>query len=373
MLSIGCLVWSLASPTLAQQTDITRAAAADAWPQFRGTPDMSGVSAARIPEDLELLWTLDLGESIDSSAAIVDGTIYVGTYAGELIAVDLETGAPKWRYEANAVYGIGESSPAVADPLVLVGDLEGLLHAVDVDTGEAAWTYQTGGEIKSSPVVVGDHVLIGSYDGYLYSLTLADGQLVWRYETENYVHATPAVSDGVAYFGGCDEMFHGVRVSDGVEVMRLPAGYTAASPTIDGDRVFFGTHDNEVLGIDLTTRELLWRYEHHTRHFPFYSSPLNVDGKVVIGGRDRMVHAIDEHTGKEAWTFVTRARVDSSPATSDGRVYIGSGDGRFYVLDLETGEKIWEFDTGAPLFASPAVADGRIVIGSQDGILYCFG
>ena len=98
-----------------------------------------------------------------------------------------------------------------------------------------------------------------------------------------------------------------------------------------------------MLGIDLTTQEILWRYEHHTRHFPFYSSALNVDGKVVIGGRDRMVHAIDDQTGEEAWTFVTSRRVDSSPVAADGRIYIGSGDGRLYVLDLETGEKLWEF------------------------------
>jgi len=201
-----------------------------------------------------------------------------------------------------------------------------------------------------------------------------DGALAWKYETLNYVHATPAVVDGVAYFGGCDEVFRGVRVSDGEEVLSTPAGaYTAASPAIRGTRAYFGTFDNEVLGLDLSSQEILWRYEHHTRHFPFYSSALNVEGKVIIGGRDRMVHAIDETTGKELWTFVTGARVDSSPAAADGRIYIGSGDGRLYVLDLESGEKLWEFDTGAPLSASPAIADGKVVIGSQDGVLYCFG
>ena len=153
----------------------------------------------------------------------------------------------------------------------------------------------------------------------------------------------------------------------------LAGAYTAASPTVSGDRLYFGTFDNEVLGLDLVNREIVWRYEHHTRHFPFYSSALNVDGKVIIGGRDRMVHAIDEESGEEVWTFMTGARVDSSPAASGGRVYIGSGDGRLYVLDLDTGEKLWEFDTAAPLVASPAIAQSRLVIGSEDGVLYCFG
>ena len=195
-----------------------------------------------------------------------------------------------------------------------------------------------------------------------------------EHETDNYVHATPAIFNGIAYFGGCDETFHGVRIVDGVEVVSVSAGaYTAASPVISNGHAYFGTFDNEVVGLDLDTHDILWRYEHPERHFPFYSSALNVDGKVIIGGRDRMVHAIDDKTGEGLWTFMTRARVDSSPATADGRVYIGSGDGRFYILDLENGEKIWEFDTGAPLSASPAIADGKVVIGSQDGVLYCFG
>ena len=149
----------------------------------------------------------------------------------------------------------------------------------------------------------------------------------------------------------------------------MPAGaYTAASSAIHDGHAYFGTFDNEVVSLDLSTGDIVWRYEHPRRHFPFYSSALNVDGTVVIGGRDRMVHGIDAGTGEMRWTFMTRARVDSSPAAANGRVYIGSGDGRFYILDLESGEKLWEFDTGAPLSASPAIADGKVqVIGSQDG------
>ena len=91
----------------------------------------------------------------------------------------------------------------------------------------------------------------------------------------------------------------------------------------------------------------------------------------MVGGRDKMIHAIDASSGKAAWTFATRARVDSSPAVAGGRVYIGSSDGRLYVLDLATGQKQWEFDAGAAITASPAIAGGRVVVGSQDGVIYC--
>jgi outer membrane protein assembly factor BamB len=85
-----------------------------------------------------------------------------------------------------------------------------------------------------------------------------------------------------------------------------------------------------------------------------------------------MVHGLTLQ-GKMAWTFATRARVESSPAIAGDRVFVGSNDGRFYVLSLSNGAKLWEFEAGAPLSASPAIANGRIVIGSQDGRLYCFG
>ena len=353
--------------------DVATTAPADAWPQFRGNPSLTGVSESTLAAELTLLWTYEADEAIDSSAAIADGTVYVGTYAGTLIALDLATGEERWTYTTGDL-GIGESSPAVAGDLVFIGDLGGVFHAVDTETGTARWTFETLGEIKSSPVIIGDRVLIGSYDGYLYGLAIADGALLWKYETLNYVHATPAIWDGIAYFGGCDELFHGVRISDGAEVVSLSAGaYTAASPVIIDGKVFFGTFDNEVLGIDLATQTLLWRYEHPQRHFPFYSSALGVDDTIAIGGRDKMVHAIDAQTGEPRWTFTTRARVDSSPATSGGRVYAGSSDGRRYVLDLATGDKLWEFDTAAPLVASPAIAEGRLVIGSEDGVVYCFG
>src|SRR5271157_343958 len=52
--------------------------AADDWPQFRGNPQLTGVATGSVPANLKLLWTYDAGESIESSAAISGGTVYVG-------------------------------------------------------------------------------------------------------------------------------------------------------------------------------------------------------------------------------------------------------------------------------------------------------
>jgi outer membrane protein assembly factor BamB len=182
------------------------------------------------------------------------------------------------------------------------------------------------------------------------------------------------VRAGVAYVAGCDESFRGVGLADGKEVFQIPAGAnTAASPLVDGDRAYVGTFNNEVLAFDVKARKVLWRYANPDRQFPFYSSATIVGGRVIVGGRDRLVHAIDAATGTSAWTFATRARVDSSPAAAGGRVYVGSSDGRLYVLDGATGKMQAEFDTGSAVTSSPAIAAGRVVVGTTDGVLYCFG
>ena len=185
-------VFSIATLIAAAVVSASAQAPASAWPQFRGSPALLGTAETTLPSTLKLLWTYDAGDAIESSAAIVDGVVYVGSQTGELHAVNLSDGSSKWKYKASAD-GIGESSPAVAGGLVYVGDLSGTLHAVDAATGKSVWTFKTDGEVKSSPVVTGDTVLVGSYDSHLYALAAKTGALQWKVKTDGYVHATPSV------------------------------------------------------------------------------------------------------------------------------------------------------------------------------------
>src|SRR5215213_6931544 len=84
---------------------------ASSWPQFRGNPQLTGVTSSTLPPSLKVMWTFNAGDVIESSAAIADGTVFVGSAAGELVALDLQTGAVRWRYRAGE---IAESSAAVA-------------------------------------------------------------------------------------------------------------------------------------------------------------------------------------------------------------------------------------------------------------------
>jgi eukaryotic-like serine/threonine-protein kinase len=344
---------------------------ADNWSQFRGNSSLTGVSLSPVPANLKQLWTYEAGDTIESSAAIVGGTVFAGSQKGELVALNLENGQVYWKYSTGAP--IGESSPAYSSGIVFIGDLDGVLHAVNAPDGKKLWTFKAGNEIKSSPVIAGDRVLIGSYDQTLYCLSTRNGSVIWKVKTQGPVHSTPSIADGLAFIAGCDEIFRAIRISDGKEVFQVSSGaYTGASPALRNGNAYYGTFNNDVVMVNLSQHQIAWRYEHPQRKFPYYSSAAVLNNRVVVGGRDKLVHCLDG-AGKSLWTFATRARVESSPAIAGNRVFVGSNDGRFYVLNLNSGAKLWEFNAGAAISASPAIAKGRIVVGAQDGRLYCFG
>jgi outer membrane protein assembly factor BamB len=136
---------------------------------------------------------------------------------------------------------------------------------------------------------------------------------------------------------------------------------------------YVGTFNNEVFGLNLQTRRKVWTYEHPERKFPFYSTAAVHEGKIYVGGRDKIMHALDAKTGKAAWTFPTKARVDSSPVIADGRVIFGSNDGNVYFLDAASGKQTYQFTAGAAVSSSPALSGDKVIITAQDGKIYCLG
>ena len=361
------------------------------WASFRGNPQLTGVADSKLPDKLELLWTFKAQDMIESTAAILDNTMYLGTSDGYLYAINTQTGKSIWKYKADAPI---KSSPSIHNGIIYFGDGDGIFHAVDIATRQKKWQYTTDGEIVSSANFAGDRVLFGSYDGFLYCLNQEDGDLVWKFETEGYVHGTPGIwtqvvnetgnPDDYVIVTGCDSYLRIININDGTQKQQVELGaYVGASPAILNTntdtstesevRAYCGTYGNEVLGVDLISGKIAWRYEHPVRKFPFFASAAVTEDLVIIGGRDKIVHALSPEKGEPQWTFTAKSRIESSPVIVGKRVFFGTTRGLFIALDITTGDQVWKFETGSPIIASPSVANGRIYIGTEDGILYCFG
>lgn len=203
-----------------------------------------------------------------------------------------------------------------------------------------AWRAPTQGDVISSPTIAGGVVYIGSGDGRLYALDLATGDRKWMYDAGSAVSSSPAVGGGLVFAAARDGSIFAVDAATGARRWRLTTGPDLPLP---------------------------WGHESGDH---FISSPVYVDGTVIVGAGDGGVYALDAATGHRKWRAETEGRVRSSPAVAGALVYFGDAAGRIHAVDRATGDERWMFRTGASVFSSPAVAGDLVVVGSTDGGVY---
>jgi outer membrane protein assembly factor BamB len=347
---------------------LSAAAQNTGWPLFRGNPEQTGVTAAKLPAKLETLWTFKAGDAFESTVAVSGGVVYAGSMDEHVYAIDLAKGTQKWKYKA----GPFKAPPAVRDGSVYIGDLDGNFHCVDAIKGTKKWSFETGAEVGGANFYR-DDILFTSHDENLYCVS-KDGKQRWKFKTDGPIYGAPAVADGKTFLVGCDSQMHVIDVAKGKEIRSVElGGQTGASASVLGDLLYVGTMSNVVKAIDWKKGAVVWTYKSGRNSQAFFSSPAATNKFIVIGSRDRRVHAIDRLKGTGGWTFPTGDKVDSSPVVADNKVVVGSLDSTLYVLDLDTGREIQKIVLDGPINASPVVVDGKVLIGTQKGTLYCLG
>jgi outer membrane protein assembly factor BamB len=160
--------------------------------------------------------TLDSGKfgfdrrTIQSSPAVVDGKVFVGSRDGHLYAVDAETGRKLWTTDHEMSWV--NSSPAVAGGLVFAGSSDNrFVQAVDAQTGKERWRVPTERLVWSSPAVAGDFVYVGDATGTLYALDRITGAERWRYRSGRRIYSSPVLDGGLLYVGNDDGAVYALR------------------------------------------------------------------------------------------------------------------------------------------------------------------
>jgi outer membrane protein assembly factor BamB len=129
------------------------------WPMFRANPSHTGVSpetsiSTTNASSLAQTWTAKLGTTSDTSPAVVMNTtlgkalVYAGAN-NHFNAYPAGGGAAVWSYKLPA--GVVETSPAVFDGVVYIGSTAGSLYALNATTGALMCSYKAGGPILASP------------------------------------------------------------------------------------------------------------------------------------------------------------------------------------------------------------------------------
>jgi hypothetical protein len=140
-----------------------------------------------------------------------ESTVYVGTDAGTVYAVDAATGAVRWTAAVGAPV---KDSPALANGKLYVPTGDGDLVVLAAGGCGAAtcsplWTGATGSSIGVQPAVAGGVVFTGSADGTVTAFDAAGCGAatcpsLWDAGTGSAVTGAPAVSAGRLYVGTTD-------------------------------------------------------------------------------------------------------------------------------------------------------------------------
>lgn len=147
---------------------------------------------------------------IDADPVIINDTVYVVTYQGNVAGVDLATGQILWSREMSSQAGLA----AVYGDAVYVTDDEGNVWAVQDGSGDALWRQtRLVRRNVTGPAVAGDYVVVGDLEGYLHWIARNDGRFVARQRiTKAAIRSKPLVIDGVVYVTAVDGTVAAVQV-----------------------------------------------------------------------------------------------------------------------------------------------------------------
>ena len=305
------------------------------------SPSTGAVAAIGLTDGRER-WILTIAPAEwPDGATVTADTVYFGTSARfvgateppVVYAVDLVTGAVRWRTELESGSVLQWSAPAVHDGKVLVLAVPaaqdgsaptGNVVALDAESGSVAWTADLGTAstgLHAQPVVVVDGTVVApTADRGVAAFDEATGRALWQR------------GDGLAAIAMSDEHV-GLRLGD--QVAAVDAG--TGEPTWSVD----------VAAVDDAP---VW---------------IGVTGTVVVVTAAKGMIGIDSATGAERWT----AEVDDltgPPVLAGGRVYFSTPT-TLFAVEIESGAIQWQAAgdyAGGPLANAVAV-----VVGTDQGTL----
>lgn len=242
----------------------------------------------------KLHWSVKLGDELWSPVAIgPDGTVYLGTDSGKLVAINQKGKILFTRQLTDEI----ASAPTVAGGLVYVS--ADSLYCFTLK-GKRRWSFGAPEGLYFFPAPVLDrqgNAYVGNSDGYLYCIG-PNGRLCWRAPSpdEDEIRTEVVFSiDGTLLFG-TDGCYLCAKPLDGtVQILYETNDIICATPAVSEKGTVYCLSDDGTLYAFTKTGRLLFTQEIATEDKDIYytSSPaIGPDGTVYVGSWDNGLYAI---------------------------------------------------------------------------------
>ncbi len=336
------------------------------WPAYGGD---AGGSRYATPSQidrsnvgrLQVAWTYHTGDpgrdgrSFEATPIVVDGTLYLATPLGRIIALDPVTGTERWTYDARVRPDAGfgdfttrgvsswrDASAGAASACalrIIAATVDGRLLALDGKTGRPCASFGQAGivnlreglrnapfefaeyEVTSPPAIVNDVIVVGSAvadnnrtdaaSGEVRAYDVRTGALRWRWDPVPQDPADPmhgAWRGEGAHRTGAANTWSVIAADAARDLVIVPT--SSASPDyFGGKRLGRNDYANSVVALRASTGEVVWHFQtvhHDLWDYDNAAPPALVD--VTIGGRTRpavlqatktgMLFVLDRETGE---------------------------------------------------------------------------
>ena len=319
--------------------------------------------------------------------------MYVGTWAGSVLALDAATGRLRWSNElgANPDETYGEtrgviSSIAVANGVAYAASGSCRAGAFDAQTGRTLWerticSVARNDDTYATPVVLRGVVMFGisilddrpTDRGRIVALDARTGALRWQLFPQRYlgtgtgISATPIVdANGIGYVGTGNP---------------TPRSSPPAGPD---------PYSESILAFDVDTGQIRWAFgpvhPHDTHDRDLFASPNEfligggARSRAIVGegGKDATYYAVYANDGHLIWkTSVDPqdpfAQIIGTAACGDGRIFVPvyASHGALVALSQSDGHVLWRRQLPG-IYEGPALAGGVVFVTAVDGALFAF-
>ncbi len=320
------------------------------------TVDAEGVLSSYKADDIDhRYWSFGTGIAdaprIGGGIAYADGTVFVASGLGAVVAVNAETGQKLWKRTLNSV---ARSAPSVWKNMLFVLTGDNRLYALNTKDGAIMWTHsgvsENMGTLGSSSPSVYSGIVIAPYSsGEIHGLRIGSGVEVWQ-DSLAFSRADvfsldlpdidffPLVARGMVFTSSrngllsANDILYGLRAWDRDFAL-------ASTPWAAGDFLYVITESNELAALFMGDGKAKW-----VAKLPQYENPKNKknriswSGPVMAGNFLRVVGShgvmltLSPNDGSVVDSNEIPEGVYNPPVVANDRLYMVSNSGELVAL-----------------------------------------